>query len=147
MLSRKQLLQVYYGLFNSIAVYGVIGWGGLYNNSFDPLRRLQQRLLNIIGIKNHDSDKPLDIKQVFVINSILYNYSDLKEELANHKVNTRFKNLALPKHNLLIRQRTHTYYGKKFYNKLSNRSKTLECSKKVLKHKIKSVIKNIDIEQ
>ena len=46
----KLLLQIYYGLLNSIAVYGIIGWGGLYNTSLDAFDRLQQRNFRRINL-------------------------------------------------------------------------------------------------
>ena len=53
--------------FTVLQCMGVIGWGGLYNNTFDPLDRLQRRILKIIGIADSDPNRPLDIKQVFIV--------------------------------------------------------------------------------
>ena len=65
-LTKQQLLQIYYGLFHSVAVYGIIGWGGLYNNIFDPLDRLQQRISKTIGISENDPNRPLNIRQLLL---------------------------------------------------------------------------------
>ena len=75
-MSIKQILQLYYGLFHRVAVSGFIyesgypypdpynpnpyvnpiGWGGLYQGALDPLDRLQKRILKLI---DNDEDKPL----------------------------------------------------------------------------------------
>ena len=77
-MSKKQLLQIYYGLFHSTAVYGITGWGGLYDTALAPLASLQETILKIIGVKEGDIDKPLDIRQAFVLKSILHKYSPAK---------------------------------------------------------------------
>ena len=65
-LSKMQLIQLYYGLFHNNAVYGMIGWGGLYPKALEPSERLQNRFFNIIGINDQDTEKQLEIRQVFV---------------------------------------------------------------------------------
>lgn len=141
-LSKNQLLQLYYGLFNSIAVYGIIGWGGIYETALQPLIKLQKRLLNTIGISDQDEKKPLDIRQIFVVNSIVYLYGQLKCEYNQNQNNTRYKSIVLPRHNLTIGQRSFIYYARKYFNKLPNFCKNLTVSKKTLKKTIKQQIKN-----
>ena len=130
-ISKKQMLQIYYGLFNSIAVYGIIGWGGSYDAALDPLDRLQQRIINIIGVSNQD--QPLNIRQIFVVNCIVYLCSELKSQFLAYTVNTRFKSLEIPKHSLTISQRSYKYYGKKYSNTLPMDCKALSVSDKTLK--------------
>ena len=140
MLTRKQLLQIYFGIFNSVAVYGIIGWGGIYNSNFDQLDRLQKRILKIIGISDDAQDRPLDIKQIFILNSIVYQYQELKNEYQCNPINTRFKSVKLPKYSSTIFERSYKYFSKKFFNKLPNNLKCLNTSnKKLLKksHKVK----------
>ena len=94
----NQLLTIYYGLFHSIVVYGIIGCGGLYDNTLDPLVRLQERLFNIIGIAEHDDKKPLEIRKVFAVKVIIYLYQELKNASINKSIHTRFKSISLSKH-------------------------------------------------
>lgn len=47
-LSLKQLLQLYHALFCSRAFYGIVAWGGAFNNALSPLQVLQKRVLKII---------------------------------------------------------------------------------------------------
>lgn len=137
------MLQIYYGLFHSVAVYAIIGWGGLYKTSCESLDRLQSRIFKIIGVKNQDQDKPLDIKQVFVLNSIIYQYAELKNKFTQNQINTRYKSITLPRHLLTIGQRSYMYYAKKYYNVLPNDLKNLSANKKVLKKRIKREIKKL----
>lgn len=145
-LSKRQLLQLYYGLFHSIAVYAIIGWGGLYKTSLDSLDRLQNRILDIIGVKKQDLDRPLSIKQVFVVNSIVHQYKELKSEYLQNQIITRYKSIILPKHKLTIGQRSYIYYAKKYFNELPNECKNLNTNIKCIKKKVKEIIKNIDID-
>ena len=132
-LSKKQLMQIYYGLFNSIAIYAIIGWGGLYDAALDPLQQLQDKIIKIIGV--NDQEKPLEIRQIFVLNCIVYVYEKLKSTFLNNTKNTRFKSISLPKLNLTIGQRYYDYYAKKYFNELPNELKTLNVSDKLLKKK------------
>lgn len=142
-LSKLQMIQIYYGLFNSIAVYGLIGWGGLYYSSLAPLDRLQNRIINIIGI--NEQEKPLEVRQIFVVNAIVYLYSDLKSEYQSKLVDTRSKSVLLPRNTLSIGQRSFVYYAKKYYNKLPNELKTLNINNKTIKNKLKKVIRDFTI--
>lgn len=65
-LSRSSLLQIY-GLFNSILVNGIIGWGGHYETHLGLIQRLQKKLLKIIGFTETDNNRPLRIRQVFLL--------------------------------------------------------------------------------
>lgn len=53
------------------------GWGGLYDTHLKLSLRLQDRILKIILIIEDDEDKPLCIKQVFVLNVIVHQYYKL----------------------------------------------------------------------
>ena len=139
MMTKSQLLQLYYGLFNSIATYGVIGWDGLYETTYIPLQRLQGKILKIIGeqIIDHNSKSVLTIKRTFVLNAITFEYNELKERYTNCSRETRNKSLCLTKFGLSIGQISYKYYAVYFYNRLPNTAKTLVVNKKVLKKKLK----------
>lgn len=49
-ISRSINSNIFYKLFNSVAVYGILGWGGLYNTGLDPIERLQKIIIKSIGI-------------------------------------------------------------------------------------------------
>ena len=44
----ETLRMIYYAYFHSINNYGIIAWGGVYNNNLDLLRNLQKRILKIV---------------------------------------------------------------------------------------------------
>ena len=44
-LRRNSILMIYYGIFHSIATYGVITWGNAYGNAMNGLEKLQRWVL------------------------------------------------------------------------------------------------------
>ena len=46
------LKTVYHSLFLSVATYGIIVWGGVRNNSYEKIFKLQKRALRIVSKKN-----------------------------------------------------------------------------------------------
>lgn len=145
-LSKRQLLQIYYGLFHSVATYGIIGWGGIYNTHFDSLCRLQNKLCKIIGLEEDDPDRPLTLRKIFVLKAILYQYEELKQEYVNKNIRTRIRSIQLPKTNLTIGQRGYKYYAIRYFNALPNNLKNLHVSSKTLKYKIKSELSKMNID-
>jgi hypothetical protein len=83
---------------------------------------------------------------VFVVNSIVYQYNELKSEFLQNQISTRYKSILLPRHVLSIGQRSYVYYAIKYFNELPNELKNLNVNIKVLNKKIKEKIRNIVIE-
>ena len=48
----KTLMTIYYAFFHSLINYGIIAWGGAYNNNLSLLQKIQTRLLKIISKNN-----------------------------------------------------------------------------------------------
>uniref|UniRef100_A0ABD2WDS3 Uncharacterized protein n=1 Tax=Trichogramma kaykai TaxID=54128 RepID=A0ABD2WDS3_9HYME len=132
-LSRRRLLQIYYGLFHSVATYGIIGWGGVYETALRTLQGLQARIMRIIQINDSDPVKPPNLRQAFVTKAIVKQYHQHSYEYINKQVNTRFKSLTLPRQRLTIGQRSYVYQAAKFFNLLPNSLKNLKSN---------SVVKN-----
>ena len=88
-------MTVYYGLFNSIISYGIIAWGSAYSNVFDQIFNLQNRVLKLIASskKYNSSSKILNIKQSYILNSLLLNYENLKKDYNDSMAVTRAKNI------------------------------------------------------
>ncbi|KAL7295236.1 hypothetical protein TKK_0011376 [Trichogramma kaykai] len=59
--------QIYYGLFHSVATYGIIGWCGVYETALKTLQGLQTKVLRIIQINDSDPVKPPNLWQAFAI--------------------------------------------------------------------------------
>ena len=110
----------------------------------EPLQKLQTRILKIIGIED-DVSRPLDIRQVFALKSVVYNYSDFKTEFSEYPKDTRFKSVELPKYSLNIGQNCYTYFAKNYFNNLLNKYKTLKCTTKELTKKLKDQFRSIEV--
>ena len=66
LMTTDTLRMIYYALFHSIILYGIIAWGGAYSNSKNLLIKLQIRLLKIINKNIFAVDKnPMSIDQIF----------------------------------------------------------------------------------
>lgn len=137
-MSINQLLMVYHALVHSIITYGIIGWGGAYDNVNDKIQGLQTRMLKIIANKT----KILTIKQTFIIQSLLLNYKTLRSKFENLQSKTRNKNLPLSCFNKEIYKKSHTYAAIKAFNILPICLKGLELSKKTAKNRFKNILKD-----
>lgn len=141
----KTLLMLYYAFFNSIIIYGIIAWGGLYKNSLRPLQNLQNRILKII-YKNKfvTIGRPLNIEQLFTFESLVYHYDELKNIYKDQTINTRKKSIQLPKISKTISNKNSYIVAIRTFNSLTNDLKNLEYSKETIKKKLKQwVTKNI----
>ena len=87
-----------YALFHSILNYGIIAWGGAYSNNVNLVENIQKKILKIIN-KNQFSQHsiPLNVRQLFQLESVTYHYHKLKKKYIESKSNTRNKIIQLPK--------------------------------------------------
>ena len=74
------------GLFNSIATYGIIAWGSAYDNALDPLISIQKKIFKLLSF-THDR-LPLSINQSYNLNSLIYNFKNLKNKFKQLYGNT-----------------------------------------------------------
>ena len=70
-MNSKTLLIINYALFNSIASYGIIVWGGAYDNILEALQRLQNRFIKIVIKNNNSLLKPLNFIQNYELEALL----------------------------------------------------------------------------
>ena len=95
------VMKIYYAFFHSIS-YGIIAWGGVYKTTLTLLQNIQTKILKVIN-KNHFSlENPLNIKQIFALESIMFHYDKLKQMHLMSESLTKNKNLLLPKMNKAI---------------------------------------------
>lgn len=87
-------------MFHSVA--DIIGCGDLYQSRCQPLERLQNRLIRIIGLTHSDIECPLTIKQTFVGNAIMQHYEILKTEVVNNRNYTRHVSTELTANSLTV---------------------------------------------
>lgn len=142
-LTIKQLLILYYGLFHSIATYGVILWGGAYEAHLHKIQVLQKKALKIIYNKKEQEQKIKTvptIRQQFFIEASAHNYQCNKNSFLNLKSNTRNKEISLPLCKNEIGKHVHSYISIKLFNKFPNALKTLTLSSITIKTAIKKWI-------
>lgn len=139
---KKSLMTIYYAFFHSIATYGIIAWGGAYNNVLHLLESLQRRLLKIISKNNNDFTKPLTIKGSFDIECLLYFYTNLREKYRESSSITRNKILNLPRINKSVNFKNSELVAIKLFNILPNELKKLNLKKKSLRKKITNWFRN-----
>ena len=132
---------IYFALFHSIMNYGIIAWGGAYNNSTEVLQRVQNRILKIINKNSFIQNHPMNIKQLFAYTSLISNYSTLKELYLNSNSITRKKSIAVPKRNKTVSEKSNYITSIKIFNGLPNDMKTLDLTKISAKEKLKRWIK------
>ena len=86
------LLMIYYAFFHSMIRYGIIAWGGAYNNTRDLLQNLQKRILKIIGKNNFiEQNLPMNLEQMFTFEFLKHHYNNLKNQYIESNSITRKK--------------------------------------------------------
>lgn len=139
-MDHKTLMLIYYAFFQSIVNYGIIAWGGGYNNCINQIQRIQKRILKIINKNQFLLQRPLTVKQLFYLKAISYYYYVLKNKYIKNTRNTRNKNIQLPKMNKNISKKNSNYVAIKIFNMLSKDLKVMELSKSVIKKRLKHFI-------
>ena len=87
---------IYDSLFLSIASYGISVWGSAYNNSLRILQSYQNKITKFMR-NSSDLSGYLNIKQLFVLNSLLFYYDDFTQRYTQSSSKSRNKTLILPK--------------------------------------------------
>lgn len=102
-MDRKTLMLIYHAFFQSLVNYGIIAWGGAYNNCLNLIQSIQRKLLKIIH-KNQfgTQDLILNVRQLFQLEAVSYYYAELRDRYMNSTSNTRNKIIPLPKINKTI---------------------------------------------
>lgn len=135
------LTMIYYAFFNSVIDYGIIAWGGAYGNQLNALQRLQCRLLKLVN-KNmfFDSKNPLNLRQLFTLNAIIYHYDVLVNTYINSSSITRHRPIQLPIYNKRIMNKSSYFMAIKIFNVLPQKLKTLRIRNR--KKQLKKWISN-----
>jgi hypothetical protein len=92
MVSSHTLMIIYHNLSFSIATYGILVWGGAYEN---VIKSLQKRPLKLTKI--NDTKIKLLVTDHFKIESLLHHYVKLKNTFQISNRNTRYQSIQLPK--------------------------------------------------
>ena len=128
-LDRRTLIVVYQALVESILRYGILVWGGLYNNALYKLNIIQKYILKVIFNKNKLYPSQLlfnqnirSIRSMYVSAVCVYIYQHPGlQSLIDHNYNTRIRlgrNMQVPISNNNLNLRYINYIGPKVYNLL-----------------------------
>lgn len=136
-MQKETLITLYYAFFQSIINYGIIAWGGAYATALNMLQSLQNKILKIIFKNRQEIENyPLNIEQLFTLESLKFHYAVLKDLFVNSTSVTRNKNIQLPKMNKTLSSKNSKIRAITTFNMLPNELKTLN-SNAIVKKKIK----------
>lgn len=127
-LDTKQLMIIYYAFFWSLAVYGIVAWGGAYENASKPLTIIQKSIIRIIFGKDRRyptedlfrENNLITIKKYYLEKALLSNFSYLRNiymELVNIK---RVPIVKPPRVNKEISRRSYTYVAYGVFNEMNS---------------------------
>ena len=133
------LRMIYFALFHSIATYGIIAWGGAYDNAIDSLQKVQDKILKII-YGTHSNNLPMNLKKYFKYKSLIYHYESISSMYAKSLSVTRNKSINIPKLNRTIGFKNSYLIAIKLFNLLPNAIKKTYLSDNVRKNKLKDYV-------
>lgn len=135
-LNKKLIILIYKALIESLIRYGIIVWGGLYENALNQLNVVQNYILKIIDKKNKFyptnllyNNEICNVRTLYMVSicSYIHKHDELKQYV-NHTHETRNKtnrHLKIPTSNKNINLRFVNYLAPKIYNLLPNEIKTI----------------------
>lgn len=138
---RETLKIIYYAFFHSIATYGILAWGGAYQNSLLLLQQVQNRLIKLMNKNFFVEKNPLSIKQTFAFEALIYYYNMNKHKYINSNSITRYKLIQIPKTQKGVSDKNSYIRSIKLFNSLPNVYKELVIEKVVNKNKIQDWIR------
>lgn len=144
-LDLNSLRMVYFALIQSHLIYGIVGWGGAYENTLKPLEITQKRIIKIMyGLNVRFSTEHLfKYSSILSVRNMYYRAALLqliKSKSFSYPTDvtyqTRFQtneNTVLPRMQRVIGQRGYIFVGRKLYNiiplELKNKVNTLNFKK------------------
>lgn len=143
---------MYYAFVESHLTYGIIAWGGAYQNQIIPLEIIQKWILKIMFKKDitYPTDdlfqmaKVADIRQLFCIAILIEQKKTKNKKEIKHKYETRYKqdSFVTPTTQKTLCQRCFTYLGPRTYNELPLEIKKIN-SVGLFRKKVKNYIQNL----
>lgn len=129
-LNAGALKTIMYGLYYSIATYGVIAWGSANKTIINPLYKIHDKIITIVNKKSNELIKPLHIADKYKYESLLFHYEKLKTDFINIGSKTRNKTIQLPKIKKEVGKKNIIFTAIQCYNTLPNELKTLNVNKR-----------------
>lgn len=130
-LHQKQLISVYKALAESIIRYAITCWGGLYDNVLNMLQVTQNYIIKVMLKKPkmystqrlYDEKMLLNIRLIYVLQSITFIHTKFQKQLLQHTANTRTITNNHIKQQFFTKttcQKFVSFLGTKFYNIIPN---------------------------
>lgn len=136
----ETLRMIYYAFFQSIINYGIIAWGGAYNNNRNLLQIMQNKILKIINKYQFSiNNNPLNLEQLYTFESLIYHYDSLRDKFLESESRTRFKFIQMPKRHKTISSKISYITAIRVFNNLDNELKIIK-NKNVKKRRLKDWI-------
>lgn len=130
-LDLKTLISVYYSLVQSHILYGIIAWGGAFDNSLRPLEIINKTFLKTIFNLNprhpteqlYKDTQTLNIRELYAKTALLKLIKDeqISKKIVSHTYPTRLRqgdNIDIPRAETARMQRTYVHTGHILFNKL-----------------------------
>lgn len=154
-LNSKLLMMVYRSLVESLLRYGVIVWGGLYNNSLKQLNVVQNYILRVMNRKEKRyssqllySEDVFNVRSIYILSTCIYAHkSNNFKAYVNHQHYTRNninKHLKLPNFRKNLGHRFISFLAPKFYNILPNDIRQIQNVKRFSRKCRKYIFLNMD---
>lgn len=124
-LSFNALKAVMYGLYYSIATYGVVAWGSANKTTLAPLLKIHEKIIKIV-FANNKKEIPLSINSRFKLQATILHFDRLKEIYLNSTSVTRFKSIQLPKVKQEVGKKDTFFVAIETFNKLPNDVKLVD---------------------
>lgn len=144
MLCKKSLIIIYKSFVESLIRYGILVWGGTYNNALYKLNITQKFILKVMFRKSRLypsdllwSEQIFDVRSIYISVACTYMHShESMKKPVNHSYSTRNmtnKNMIIPVSHRTINLKYLTYLAPKMYNLLPNSVKDISDRKKFSK--------------
>ena len=132
----KTLMIIYYAFFHCWINYGVIAWGGAYDNNMKLIQSIQNIIRKII-YKNKfpQANPPLEIGKLFKLESISFYYTTLRNKYINSASKTRNITIQLPKCDKRISDKNSYDEAIRVFNGLLKDLKVMTFSRELVKNK------------
>ena len=154
-ISKKQLMTMYYALFWTISTYGIIAWGGAYENTLKSLNEIQKKILKLIHKKNrtfstetlYREEKIITIRKYFLEKSLIDNFSNIKTKFQELlEKGKRNKRVTPPNYKKDISRHNHYFISFRIFNLLREDIKISDINKKRNKKLIRDWIIDINTD-
>ena len=119
----NSLRTIMFGLYYSVATYGIIAWGSSNKTLLSLLTRVHDKIMKIVYKRNDKTDIPLDLENKYILEALIYHYSTLADNYKKSQSITRNKSIMLPKVFKEIGRRNHYYIATIHFNKLQTELK------------------------